>query len=71
MALSALACVVQLAGRRPQNESSQVQSLIGAHAWVAGLVMYERQLIDVSFSHRCFSPSLSPSPLSPLSKINK
>ena len=27
--------------------------------------VYERQLIDVSFVHRCFSPSLSPSlPLS-------
>ena len=33
--------------------------------------MYERQLINVSLSHRCFSPSLSPSvPLS-LKTINK
>ena len=41
---------------------------VRAHAWVAGRVpgwgMYERQLMDVSLSHWCFSPSLSSLPLS-------
>ena len=46
-----------------------VQFLVTAHAWVAGLIpsegTYKRQQIDVSLSHRCFSPSFSlPFPLS-------
>ena len=49
----------------PQSKRSLVQFLVRAHAWVVGSVpgqgMFERQPIDVSLSHRCFSPSLSPS----------
>ena len=46
-----------------------------AHAWIAGLVpslgACWRQLIDVSLSYKCFSPSLFPSlPLSTKKKIN-
>ena len=48
-----------------QSERSRVQFLVRAHAWVAGLVLSWRQVINVSLSHQCFSPSLSPSlPLS-------
>ncbi|KAF6109825.1 hypothetical protein HJG60_011016 [Phyllostomus discolor] len=58
----------------PQSKRSLVRFLIRAHAWVAGLVpgwgVCKRQLIDVSLSHRCVSPSLSSS--LPLSlRINK
>ena len=57
-----------------QSKGSLVRFPVRAYAWVAGLVpgggAQERQPIDVSFSHWCFSPSLSPS--LPLSlKINK
>ena len=55
----ALTGVAQLVGR------CLVRSLVVAHAWVAVLVpgwgVYEKQPTDVSFSHGCFSPSLSPS----------
>ena len=41
-----------------------VQFSVRAHAWVAGSVLAqcagERQPINVSLSHRCFSPSISP-----------
>ena len=51
--------VVQKTGR------SQVRFPVRAHAWVAGSVpsqgAYERQPTSVSVSHRCFSPTLSPS----------
>ena len=44
-----------------------VRFLVRAHAWAAGLVprwdARRGQLIDVSLTHQCFSPSLSPSPL--------
>ena len=57
-----------------QSKRLLVQFLVRVHAWVAGSVpsrdLYERKPIDVSLSHRCFSPFLSPS--LPLSlKINK
>ena len=59
-----------------RTERVLVLFLIRACAWVAGQVPVwgleacERQPIDVSLTHRCFSPSLSPSLLlSP--KINK
>ena len=58
----------------PKGERSPVRFPVRAYAWAAGSVpgqsVYERQLIDISFSHWCFSPSLSPTlPISP--KINK
>ena len=58
----------------PQSKKSLVSFLVRAHAWVAGSVpgwgAYERQPIDVSLLHLCFSPSLSLS--LPLSlKINR
>ena len=64
----------QLVEHLPQSEKLLVQFPVRAYAWVASLVpgwdVCERQLIDVSLLHWCFSPSLSPSlPLSP--KINK
>ena len=57
----------------PQSERSLVRFLVRAHVWVVVLIpswgTYERQPIDVSLSHWCFSPSLSSSlPLS-LSKF--
>ena len=57
-----------------QSERSPVWFLVRAHAWVVGQVpgwgACERRLIDVSLSHQCFSPSLSPSlPLSQEDKI--
>ena len=45
----------------PQSKRSPVQFLVRAHAWVAGSVPWKRQPINVSLSHQCFSPSLSPS----------
>ena len=49
----------------PKSEISLVWFLVRAHAWGVGLVTgwgtCERQLIDVSLTHRYFSPSLSPS----------
>ena len=58
----------------PQSKSLPVQFPVRAHAWVAGSVLswgaYERQLINVSLSHQCFSPSLSPFLPIPL-KISK
>ena len=58
-----------LVGIVPQGEGSQVQFVGRARAWVAGLVpgwgAHERQPVDVSLSHQCFSPSFSlPPPLS-------
>ena len=57
-----------------QSKRSPVWYLARAHAWVTGSVpgpgACKRQLIDVSLSHRCFSPFLSPS-LPPSLKINK
>ena len=48
-----------------QSKRLSVQFLVRAHAWVVSLVLgqglYERQLINVSLSHQCFSFSLSPS----------
>ena len=48
-----------------QTKRLPVQSPVPTHAWAAGLVpshyMYGRLPIDVSLSHRCFSPSISPS----------
>ena len=56
-----------------QSERSPVRLLVRAYTWVAGSVpiwdAYERQSIDVSLSHQCFSPSLSPAIL--LSLKNK
>ena len=56
-----------------QSERSPVWFLVRAHAWVVGQVpgwgACERQAINVSLSHRCFSPSLSPS--LPLFEENK
>ena len=65
----ALTSVAQWLGVIPQGKKSLVLFLVRARAWVAGLFpgrgAYERQPIDVSLSHWCFSPSLSPSlPLS-------
>ena len=58
----------------PQGERLPIRFLVRAHALVAGLVpslgTYERQPIDISLSHRCFSPSLSLSFALSL-KINK
>ena len=42
---------------------------IRAQIWVTGSSLYKRQPIDISFSHLCFSPFLSPS--APSLKINK
>ena len=46
------------------SEISQFDSQSGARAWLAGSAPgqgeCERQPIDVSLSHRCFSPSLPP-----------
>ena len=46
----------------PYTERFRVRSLIGAQAWVVGLLpgrgVYERQPIDVAPSHLCFSLSL-------------
>ena len=55
--------------RHPCTKELQARSLVRAHAQVAGLVwarvVYGRQLINVSFSHRCVSlPSLPHSSLS-------
>ena len=45
------------------TEGSLVRFLVGAHTEIVGLLlgwgMYERQKIDVAFSHQCFSISLS------------
>ena len=47
----------------PYTKSFLVQSLARAHTtfagWISGWGMYERQLIDVSLSHKCSSLSLS------------
>ena len=56
-------------GILPQSKRLPVRFLVRAHAWVAGSVpsrgMYERQPINVFFSHWYFPPSFSlPSPLS-------
>ena len=61
--------VAQLVGSHSQSERSPVQFPVRAHARVAfsvpGQGSCKRQAIDVSLSHQCFSPSLSPSlPLS-------
>ena len=57
------------------TERLQVQFLIRTHTQVVGLIPSQgvcgRQPIDVSFSHQCFSFSLSVSPSSSFSKINK
>ena len=45
----------------PQSKRSLVRFLVRAHVWI---VVYERQLIDVSLSYWYFSPFLSPSLLS-------
>ena len=71
--MAALTSVAQLVGVIPQSKRLPVQFPVRAHAWVVALVpgcgSYERQLMDVSLSHQCFSPSLSSSlPLSLLKK---
>ena len=47
------------------KERSLILFPVRAHAWVEGLVprwrAYERQMIDISLSYQCFSPTLSPS----------
>ena len=57
----------------PEKQKVTGPILAKAHAWVVGLVLswgaYEKQLIDVSLSCQCLSPSLSPS--LPLSLKNK
>ena len=48
----------------PQVERLPVRFPVRAPAWVVGLVpswgTYEKELINISLSHQCFSPSLSP-----------
>ena len=55
-------------GISPQSKRLTVRFLVRVHTWILGLVpvqgINKRQLIDVSLSHPCFSPSLSPLPLS-------
>ena len=57
--------VAPLSGALSATKRSRVRFPVSARAWVAGSVpgwgTYERQPIDVSFSHRCLSlsPSLS------------
>ena len=53
----------------PHTERSRVWFPVRVRAWVVGSVLgqvaYKRQTVDVSLSHQCFSPCLSPSlPLS-------
>ena len=59
---SALTNVAQLVGHQSANKRSPVQFPVRPHAWVVGPVptpgARERQPIDVSLSHGCFSPSL-------------
>ena len=56
---------LSLLGITPQIERSHIRLVARVHAWVAGSVPGQgacgRQLIDVTLSHQCFSPSLSPS----------
>ena len=67
-----LSGMAQFIGHRSAKQ--KVAGLIPGqvHAWVAGSVpgrdMCERQPTDVSLSHQCFSPSLSPSLPLPKSK---
>ena len=63
--------VAQLVGRHLAKQRVNGLTPRQGHTWVVvpGQGMGERRLINVSLSHRCFSPSL---PLLPLSlKINK
>ena len=59
----ALTGVAQLAGHHPIKRKLPVQFPVRAHAGVQGLVpirgVCNRQQIDVSLSHRCFSPPFS------------
>ena len=61
--------MAQWVGYRPQSKMSPVQFPAKAHAYVVGSVPGQGTY-NVSLSHGCFSPSLSPS--TPLSlKISK
>ena len=61
----ALSGVAQLVGIVLQSKGSLVQFQTWAQAWVTGPVTgpgaYMKQLIDVSLSYQCFSPSVFPS----------